>query len=149
MEEKITKGDKMKTKMMLVLMLLVSFGLFSPSVHATDLSNVEIFDVKREKVIKIVPNTEGIQVEVRKCLKKINNITKRLNPIPTDGQIIKIPVQPSIMINNQWMNSLVDEVKIILPTNDKPLFMIFDDENKPYFFETEYDLTNLLSQIEK
>jgi len=137
----------MKTKIMLIVFL--TFGLFFSSAQAINLSNIEVFDVKKEQVVKIIANSDMIQGEINKCINTITGITKRFNPIPKEGQIIKIPVEPSVMVNNQWFSSLVDEVKLIMPTNETPLLMIFDDENKPYFLEFEHDITKLLSEIEK
>lgn len=54
----------MKAKMMMIVFL--SFGLFFSSAQATNLSNIEVFDVKKEQVIKIIPNSEMIQGEINK-----------------------------------------------------------------------------------
>lgn len=137
----------MKAKIMLIVFLI--FGLFLTSAQANNLSNIEVFDVKKQQVIEIIANSEMIQGETKKCLKTINGITKRFKPIPQEGEIIKIPVEPSVMVNNQWINSLVDEVKLILPTNETSLLMIFDDENKPYFLEFKHDIKLLLSEIKR
>lgn len=140
----------MKAKLLIILFLF--FWSFVPAAHAahvTHLSNIEIFDVKNERVIKLVANSQEIQGEIQQCLKAINGITKRLSPITKDSKIIKIPIQPSIMVNNQWMNTLIDEVKLILPTNAPPLLMLFDDENRPYFLEFDYDVKTLLAKMEK
>lgn len=137
----------MKGKIMVIVFLV--FSLCFPSVQAAGESNIEVFDVKKEQVVKTIANSDRIQREVNKCLNTITSMTKRFNPIPEEGQIIKIPVEPSVMVNNQWFSSLVDEVKLILPTNETPLLMIFDDENKPYFFEFKQDITKLLSEMEK
>lgn len=144
--EKIDKGDDMKAKIMLIVFL--ASCLFFSSTQATNFSNIEVFDLKKEQVIEIIANSEIIQGEIKKCLKTNTGITKRFNPIPKEGKIIKIPVEPSVTLNNQWINTLVDEVKLILPTDETPLLMIFDDENKPYFLEFEHDITKLLSEIE-
>jgi hypothetical protein len=137
----------MKRKLMFLLFLFLA-GIFS-SVEASSLTDIEVFDIKTQKVIKSVPNTDKIQEEVQHCLTTVNGLSRLLNPIPKEGQIFKIPVQPSRVVNNQWINTLVDEVKVIVPRNGKPLLMVFDDENNPYFFELDYDITPLLSQIRK
>jgi hypothetical protein len=140
----------MKAKLMIILFLFFwSFVPAAHAAHATHLSNIEIFDVKNERVIKLVANSKEIQGEIQQCLKAVKGITKRLIPITKDSKIIKIPIQPSIMVNNQWMNTLIDEVKLILPTNAPPLLMLFDDENRPYFFEFDYDVRTLLAKMEK
>lgn len=137
----------MKAKIM--LMVFLTFGLFLSSAQSINLSNIEVFDVKKEQVIEIIANSEIIQREIKKCLKSIDGMTMRFNPIPKEGKIIKIPVEPSVTVNNQWIHSLVDEVKLILPTNETPLLMIFDDENQPYFLEFKHEIKLLLSEIEK
>lgn len=77
----------MKAK--IVLIVFLAFGLFFSSAQATNLSNIEVFDVKKEQVIEIIANSERIQGEIKKCLKTITGITKRFNPIPKEGQMMK------------------------------------------------------------
>jgi hypothetical protein len=140
----------MKAKLMIISFLFFwSFGPDAHAAYATHLSKIEIFDVRNERVIKLVANSQEIQGEIQQCLKTIKGITKRLSPITKDSKIIKIPIQPSIMVNNQWMNTLIDEVKLILPTSGPPLIMLFDDENRPYFLEFDYDVKTLLAKMEK
>ncbi len=128
------------------ILICLAFILQSNALAAD--SDIEVFDLKQERVIRQAPNSKWVQAEVKQCLHSIHGITKRFNPIPKDGHIYKIPLEPPIMVSNQWLNGLVDEVKLILPDEDLPLLMVFDEENRPYFFEFKYDIENLLVILE-
>ncbi|WP_134701849.1 hypothetical protein [Ammoniphilus sp. YIM 78166] len=127
------------------IFICLSF-IFQPIVLAAD-SEIEVFDLKQERVIRIAPNSPWVHAQVKQCVHHIQDITKRFNPIPKDGHIYKIPLEPPIPINNQWLSGLIDEVKLILPDEDLPLLMVFDEENKPYFFEFDYDIKDLLVRL--
>ncbi len=48
--------------------------------------------------------------------------------------MIKIPLSKPVSITNQWLHSTIDEVLILLPLNQKPYIMLYDDENNPHFY---------------
>lgn len=96
-------------------------------------SQIEIFEIEKGTVIT-VPSNDLFQLEAVNILKDIKDVYKKLNPIPNKGMMVKIPVNPMIPIQNQWMNSLIDEVIIFFPEDDEPYIMTYDDENNFYFF---------------
>jgi len=52
---------------------------------------------------------------------------------------VKIPLTPSLRLENKWVNTLIDEVIIIIPENEKPYLLIFDDEKRYFTFKIEID----------
>ncbi|MCL6624228.1 MAG: hypothetical protein K6T17_06380, partial [Fimbriimonadales bacterium] len=74
----------------------------------------------------------------------ITGVYVKFNPIPKEGYMIKVPLEPSIMVENQWFNDLVSEVIIIFTSEEEPYIMIFDDENRAHFLTSEGDLVQLL-----
>ncbi len=48
--------------------------------------------------------------------------------------MIKIPLSKPVSITNQWLHTTIDEVLILLPLNEKPYIMLYDDENNPHFY---------------
>ncbi|RKD22852.1 hypothetical protein BEP19_11460 [Ammoniphilus oxalaticus] len=139
----------MRKNRWLLILLLISLGALVSYVEAAERLNIEVFDVETKQVTNTTANSEIVQKELGNSLTKITGLTKEFDPIPTKGQMIKIPLEPSVTVNNEWVTTFINELILILPTGSKPLLMIFDDENKPYFFEFDYDLQLLKSEIEQ
>lgn len=117
----------------MIVLLSVVF-LYSPCIHAQGIKNVEFFDIQKDTVTQIVPTSAVLQKAAEDYLNGINGIYVKVKPIPNQGYMVKIPLEPSVQINNQWINELVDEVIIIFTKNEPPYLMVFDDENNPHFF---------------
>lgn len=60
----------------------------------------------------------------------MNGIYGKNDPVTQDGYAIKIPLDPAVKVQGKWLNALINEVYIIIPENDPPFFMIFQNENK-------------------
>jgi hypothetical protein len=132
-----------------IVMLFFVFILCSSSlVNAQSNKNIEIFDIQKDEIIKTVSTSFIIQLEVQKYIKEINNIVRKLKLIPDKGYIIKIPLEPSVQLENQWMNALIDEVIIIIPEAEEPYLLTFDNENKPWFFTFETRIDTLITTLE-
>jgi hypothetical protein len=122
----------MVRKIMIVLLSVVF--LYCPSTHAHGIKNVELFDIQKDTVTQVVSSNTFFQKAAKDYLHGINGIYVKVRPIPNQGYMIKIPLEPSVQINNEWINDLVDEVIIIFTKDEKPYLMVFDDENNPHFF---------------
>lgn len=109
-------------------------------VSAQSIANIELLDIEKNKIIKTTPTNPKIQLEAKKIIKEIDNILKKINPIPDKGYMVKIPIEPSFQLENKWVNALIDEVIIIIPEDEKPYLLIFDDENKSYFLPSKQKL---------
>jgi hypothetical protein len=62
--------------------------------------------------------------------------------------MVEIASGPSIQLENKWVNALIDEVIIIIPEDEKPYLLIFDDENRPYFFTFKTKVDTLLNTLD-
>lgn len=89
------------------------FNLFI--VSAQSITNIELLDIEKNKIVKTTPTNPKIQVEAEKIIKEIDNVVKKLNPIPED---------------------------------EEPYLLIFDDENKSYFFTFETKIDTLLNTLD-
>ncbi len=58
----------------------------------------------------------AIQKEAVQYAKSITGPFKNLNVVPKDGHMIKIPLSKPVSITNQWLQTTIDEVLILLPT---------------------------------
>nr|WP_222618954.1 hypothetical protein [Ornithinibacillus hominis] len=116
-------------------------------VNAQSITNVELFDIEKNEIIKTTKPNRKIQLEVEKIIKEIDDIVRKLKPIPDKGYMIRIPLKPSIQLENQWVYALIDEVIIIIPEDEEPYLLLFDDENKTHFFTFEAKIDTLLNTL--
>ena len=132
-----------------VLVFLFIFQLLSTSGIAQTKQQIQIFDIDQDKVIKTVQLTNAdVQQEVEKFLKGITGVYAKYNPIPSNGYMVRIQLVPNIMIRNKWFDDLVDEVTIILPSQEDPYLMLFNDENQPFFLTFEGNTEKLLEILD-
>ncbi|QOY35490.1 hypothetical protein AWH56_022845 [Anaerobacillus isosaccharinicus] len=133
-------------KTTLSLFLLI-FILISTTVTAQTDKNIFIFNIEKDEIIKTVPTSSLVQKEIENYIVEINNVVRKFNPIPEKGYMIKIPLEPSIQIENKWMNALVDEAVLVIPEGEDPYLLIFNDENNPFFFTFEGKIDELLKLL--
>jgi hypothetical protein len=57
--------------------------------------------------------------------------------------VIKIPLDTSVKANCKWLNTIVEEVYIIIPKKDPPFFMIFENADKLSCFPFNGDVDAL------
>ncbi|MBY0123004.1 hypothetical protein [Bacillus sp. S/N-304-OC-R1] len=123
--------------------LLVGLLVFSAPIHAQKGNDkIEVFHIEEGKVINEAALSSDIQDEAEKYLANISDVYKKINPFPKKGFIVKIPLQPSILVKNQWIYTLADELTIIFPVEEEPFIMIYDDEHQVYFFTIEHQFNH-------
>ena len=127
------------------LPILFLFNLFI--VSAESITNIELLDIEQNKIITIQAKPK-IQLEAKKIIKEVNGVVKKINPFPNKGYMVKIPLKPPLQLESKWVNALIVEVIIIIPEDEKPYLLLFDDENKPYFFTFKTDIDTLLNTLE-
>lgn len=130
-----------------VLSYIIIFQLISTITFAQTNKQIEVFDINKGKVIKHVQYNPDSHQEVKKFLDEITGVYVKYNPIPNKGFMIKVPLEPSIVVKNQWFNDIVDEVIILFSGQEDPYLMIFNDENRPFFFTFKGDTANFLRSI--
>lgn len=123
--------------MMKVKTLIICFVFFllAPLASFAEQNPVEIFDIEEGKVVQESSATPDIQKETEKILKSISGVYKNLDPLPKQGVMVKIPLDPSITLKNEWFNDLVNEAVLIFSYEEEdPYILIWDDENHPHFY---------------
>lgn len=130
-----------------LFLLFVGLVVFSSPIHTQVHSEmVEVFDIEKGTVIhEIIPNPI-IQEEAKFYAANIDSLYKKINPLPPNGLIVRIPLDPPQSVQNQWFHALLDEINIIYPENGNPYVMLYDDENHIYFFNihTKLDYIHFL-----
>lgn len=144
----------LKTRTYIVCFLIVlSLFVSSKSIHpksivsAQSTVDVELLDIETNETRTIEANPK-IQLEAKKIIKEIDTIVIKLDPFSDKGYMLRIPLTPSLQLKNEWVNSLIGEVFIIIPEGDKPFLLIFDDKNKPYFFSFKREIDSILKMLD-
>lgn len=94
-----------------------------------------------------IQSNPNVPKEVKKFLEGITGVYVKYNPIPNKGFMIRVPLEPNIVVKNQWFNDLVDEVTIIFTDQEDPYLMVFNDENRMFFFTFKGDTANFLRLV--
>lgn len=127
---------------------MVAFMDFAISLN-DEVKNIEIFDISKGQVIKSLPTNHLVQNEAIEYLKGITGMYPKVNALPNEGYIIRIPLEPSVFIKNQWVNEVLNEIYVVFPSkDDKPYLLILDDKNRPVFFVFNVNTDALLKNID-
>lgn len=116
--------------------------------NATSSKYIEILDIDNNKITEKIPINRVAQLESEKFIQTINNVVKKFKPIPDNGYMIKIPLEPSVHLENEWVNTLINEVIVIIPKGEEPYLLLFDDENNTYFFSFKASIEKLLNNFD-
>ena len=116
--------------------------LNSIPVNAKYFKYIEIFDPKQDKVVKVIQSNPRIQDMITSWITNMEGLYKN-DPITDDGYAIKIPLHPTVKVNCKSLSAFVSEVYIIIPENDPPFYLIFEEENKLLSFPFNGDIDKL------
>jgi hypothetical protein len=133
-------------KLLVALSFFVIF-LHSIYVNAEGFKYIEIFDPKQDKVVKVAQSNPQIQDMITSWITNLEGYKN--DPATDDGYVIKVPLDPTVRVNCKSLTALVSEVYILIPENDPPCYLIFEDENKnklsSFAFNGDIDmLSNIL-----
>jgi len=131
------------------LLLFLALVMFLPFQYASAaaLADIEVFDITKGEVVQRIPNNAEMQEEIIKCLESITGLAKPLGYKPAQGKMIRLPLEKSLQIKNQWVDLEVYEVfMILLPTKD-PFLILYDESRNPYLVNFNYSPKRLMEQI--
>jgi hypothetical protein len=127
--------------------MLKTLMLAGAILHATS-PTIEVFDIDLGKVTKTTSSSKQIQEEVLVWLKSINGIDGKVKfEPPPHGMVIKIPLSPSVKIENDWFNDVISEVYLIYSKNEKARLLLFTRENKVMLVYFDADPSPFLKWI--
>ncbi|WP_110114430.1 hypothetical protein [Bacillus sp. CGMCC 1.16541] len=130
-----------KTSIALLFMLFVCSTVYAQT------PKVEVFNIEKGKVEKSVAMTPTLQAEAQKSVKSMTGIFKKVSPIPKTGYLVKVPLDPAIPVKATGIDVLTSEVIIVISKDQEPILMVFDNENRSFFFEFSHDVTKLKQEL--
>lgn len=137
-------GSMIKRILFLMIFVLVTSSTF---VQAEE-EKVEVFHINKGKVVKEVPMNETMQQSVETILNGVTDVFRGFEPIPQNGYMVKIPLDPAFNPKNDWIKEAVNEVIIIFPEYENPHILVFNSENNPGFYSFNASVDRLLKEID-
>ena len=131
----------MRKKTIAIIFLFIM--MYSIVVSAEGFKYAEIFDPKKDEVVKVVQMNRKIHKIVSSYIKDVDVLYGKYNPLTEDGYAAKIPLYPAVKVQGKYLNALVNEVYIIIPEKNPPFFMIFENPDKLLCFPFKGDIDKL------
>jgi len=122
--------------------------LLTTSASAQETKQVEIFDISKERVVKKVPATSDIQEDAKQLITSTTSVYTKVKPLPSKGFMIKIPLEPALMIQNQWMHEKVNQVIFVFPLNERPFYLVVDKGKRTHLFNFDGETDTLLRKLQ-
>ncbi len=129
------------------LALCLAAGFFGPGEAPASDEQIEIFDIKKGKVVQTVPVNEEVRKEVEKMLEGVTGIYAEFNPVPDKGYMVKVPLDPPVRVQNKWLNDYAKEVIVIFPEYENPHLLVFDSRANSFFLTFHHDVDKFLKKI--
>lgn len=127
-------------------LLCLSFLLFSVA-RAAEYKKIEVFDVEQEQAVQKIENTRARQHEVHLLINSIDGMYSKAKLDFKKGRVFKIPIEPTVHVENQWFSGLLSNVYLFQPEKEKPILLLIDDKNKGYFMTFNKDLQPFLTSL--
>lgn len=149
-------GNRLKAVIAAVLGIMLFCGIYHYCVQSCQASvntrlNVELFDIGKGCVIKMIPVDDAVLAESKKIIKGITGYYLKANAIPEKGNIIKIPFEPDLNVRNKWLNNCgikaIDKMYIVYPDESAPYLLILNEKGRPYLYNFDYDASKLLNKV--
>ncbi|WP_373231160.1 hypothetical protein [Cohnella sp.] len=131
----------------LLLLLSFCFVLSNNRVRAEEKPNVSIFDVKQEKVVKVVPLTSELQDSVLELLRSSPILYGGFSMDPQDGMVLHVPFPTPVQIKHELYPSAIQEVYIFLEQDKQPRALIFfAAKQRPIVVVLSYDARKFMER---
>ncbi|MUV38296.1 hypothetical protein JNUCC1_02134 [Lentibacillus sp. JNUCC-1] len=134
-------------KLIIVTSAALALIFFSQSSTFAETRDIEVFDTVQGKVVFTASPSKQLQQEAGSFLQHLTDVYRDVSPLPNEGYMIRVPLNPPVEVNNQWIHELIDEVVILYSTEDNPYLLVFDQENQARFFTFEGDAASFLSHV--
>lgn len=132
----------------IISFLCLSFFLISVA-HGAEYRKIEVFDMGQGKIVKKIENTRQIQHEVHLLINSIDGVYKGVRLDFKNGQIFKIPIEPTVYVENKWFSGLLSDAYLFQPAGEKPILLLMDEENKGHYLVFKKDLKDFLDTLPK
>jgi hypothetical protein len=122
--------------------------LVATSQAGEDMDEVQIFDIGKGKVVKRMKSTPSFQEQARQIISSITGMYAKVKPFPEKGYIVRIPVNPALRVQNEYMNATIDRIYVIFTEDEPPIVLILDSSEKPFVYNFSWNTEELERQLD-
>ncbi|WP_438431810.1 hypothetical protein [Gorillibacterium sp. sgz500922] len=120
-------------------------GKPTASVPPSAVPDAELFDVKREQVIRLIPADSRLRQEADRWLSAASGKAGELAFEPHKGIGLRIALVPPAVVDRDWYRGPVRELFLFAEDAKGPhRLLFFDDDSRMHLIVLPYDLTAFL-----
>ena len=111
-------------------------------------NEIQIFDISKGKVVKKMNTTPSLQEQALQIISSITGLYTKVQPFPEKGYIVRIPVDPALKVQNQYINATIDKIYVIFTEKEPPIVLILDSSEKPFVYDFNWKTDELEKQLD-
>ncbi|MCD9025487.1 hypothetical protein [Cohnella silvisoli] len=145
--EALKKWDLiMKFKMIKIISVLALFLMTNQLVSSKELPTVSVFDVKQEKVVKVMPLTSEFKNSVLGVLQSSPAHYEGFSMNPVSGLVFHLPFPTKVQIPHAFYLNKVSEIYLFLEHGQKPKALLFQENRRQIIVVLNYDNEKFIKQ---
>ncbi|MBO9600366.1 MAG: hypothetical protein J7559_21420 [Cohnella sp.] len=110
---------------------------------------VEVFDVKQEKVVHVIPWTEALQTTIVNALNQSPKPYEGVTMNPTGGIVAHFRYPVPVKLDNPIYPQPVSELYLFLEPHKDPLALLFFSKgHKPRVYTLQADAKSLIQSVQ-
>ncbi|OPA72874.1 hypothetical protein BVG16_31655 [Paenibacillus selenitireducens] len=137
--------------LMFVLTLGTSMNLASAATTPdpnTELAPIQQYELKSDKIVKVVPNNDAFQKEALSWLNSATNLSTQLSLDDKCGSIYKVPLKKEVTKEFKGLTFVVSDIFLIYCPEKEPLLLVFNKERKPFLLLFSSDVKPFIKMID-
>jgi hypothetical protein len=109
---------------------------------------VQIFDIGKGRIVKKMKTSPAIQNEAEKMVSSITGVYTRIKPFPDNGYIVRLPLNPALLVQNGYISASVDKIYVIFTQKEPPILLILDNNEKPFVYNFSRSTEELIKHLD-
>jgi len=130
-----------------ILFLLFVFCLLFSVASAVKYDDIEVFDMATGKMIQKVENTRQRQYEIHMLINSIDGMYTKAKLDFKKGKVYKIPIQPTVHVENPWFSGLLSDVYLFQPEKEPPVLLLVGKKHKGFFMTIKRDIQPFVASL--
>lgn len=143
-----------KSLISMMLMFVLTFGTSMNFASAettldpnTELGPIQQYELKSDKIVKVVPNNDAFQKEALSWLNSATNLSTQLSLDDKCGSIYKVPLKQEVTKEFKGLTFVVSDIFLIYCPEKKPLLLVFNKERKPFLLLFSSDVEPFIKMM--
>lgn len=121
----------------------------TPAPPATTLPPIQQYELKSDKIVKVVPNNDTYQDMALSWLNSATNLSTQLSLDDKCGSIYKVPLKKEVVKEFKGLTFVVSDIFLIYCPDKEPLLLVFNKERKPFLLLFSKDVKPFVHLIDQ